>query len=111
MMPIKAADFENLFITFVESGLSNFWCGLAEFKLVGADYSYQKVDLYEGKWSVTLHPAEDDDFEPITITAESFADAPPHPAIGRWLRDDSSFDANDADTIVQLAAFKKEVYG
>jgi hypothetical protein len=109
-MPISPQQMADLWITFVESGLSRFWCGEAAFYLNGELHSYQDVKMYEGNWWVVLLPEEPDDFEPITILASTFETLPPHPAIGRWLREDSSFDAGDADLIIQFAAFKKEVY-
>ncbi len=108
---IQPSSLFDLMVTFVESGISTFWCGLAEFKLDNEIHSYQDPKLYEGKWSLTLHPAVDDDFKPVTITEESFAHLDgTHPAVGRWFREDSSFDAGDADLIIQFLAFKEEVY-
>jgi hypothetical protein len=103
----------DLWVTFVESGVSSFWCGKATFRneYDNVRASYQDEKLYERDWSVTLYPAEPDDFKPTKVTAESFANLPAEAlrSLANLVNEDS--DANDADLIVQGAAFHEIVYG
>lgn len=60
----------------------------------------------DGSWvCVTLAPAYDDDFEPVTVDYSAL-----RPFLKKGF-DAADIDAGDADCIVQKAAFGKVVYG
>ena len=94
----------DLFTTAVEGG-STYWCVKMRFQNThGSNLSYQDVKTFEGRdWCVEVW---DEDEEPHTIILDDFLRA-----FKARPFDLDDYDAEDADCLVQQAAFGDIVYG
>src|SRR4051812_31839672 len=109
---ILPKHFDDLWVTFIESGYSNYWCGLAIFRDGDKLASYQNEKLYESPdWNVTLSPAEEGDFEPVVVNAQSFDKLPLESLRALVNLLDENLDGPDAEVLIQGAAFKEIVFG
>ena len=97
----------DLFITAVEGG-STYWCSKMRFYQNAAEVSYQEASSFEGhSWCVEVWTDDHGEGEdPHTIILDDFLRA-----FKARPFDLDDYDAEDADCLVQQAAFGDIVYG
>lgn len=92
---------DDIMVTALEGGI-NYWCRQVVVEPV-PNVEYASDALSQGH-TLRLFDAEEDKVYELTL--EKFMRG-----LMLWIQDHYVFDANDADTIVQLALFGEVVYG
>lgn len=102
----------DMFITAVEGG-SAYWCSAMTFHKQGKPANYQHEGTFIGYvWHVFVLPSEKPDDEPYyQITPSSLALAFKAMPVRMNAVVDGSYDADDADALIQQAAFGDIVFG
>lgn len=118
---IAPAHWETLFVDFVECSGSQYWCGLFELQAKDAqgnwyDASYQNVETFEGDFRYRITDTENDDEVTEWITEAMIVERlSKHPEASRrmnmLLDEDTSWDGNVCDCLMQLLTFEEIIYG
>ena len=101
----------DLMITAVAGGI-NYWCSSAEITKAGTSASFQNLETFEDEtWVAYFTPIEDAGKPPAPVTPDTLAAAlAAHPTRFSAVLDET-YDAFDADVIIQQAVFCDIVFG
>lgn len=99
----------DLFISAVEGGCV-YWCDQMDFVQRGKSASYQEASSFEGgDWHVVVHAGDED--ETFLVTPGSLTKAFERNVHRTQELISGYYDAEDADVLIQWAAFGEIVYG